>query len=89
MKFEEINLKFKKLEKVQDNNKVQKFHTVQKSSDQHSITNVTGRQYFHYCNIVELHAVQYTSTRFLIIAYFSNKGYNSVCLLYTSDAADE
>ena len=34
-------------------------------------------QYFQYCNTVELRAVQYTSTRFLTIAYFNNKDYKS------------
>ena len=38
VKFEEIYLKFKKFEKVQDNNKVQK------GSHPHPITNVTGRR---------------------------------------------
>jgi len=71
VKFEEINLKSKKFEKVQD---VIKFKNVQ---DPHSVTTVLlskDTRYCQHCNNVKLHAVQYTSTRFLTNARFNNKG---------------
>ena len=43
VKFELIDLKFKKFEKVQDIIKFKTVHKVQKVRDPHSITNVTGR----------------------------------------------
>ena len=75
MKFEEINLKFKKFEKVQDY-LIIKFKKVRIQIQSQMLLDDT--QYFQYYNTVELHAVQCTSTKFLTIAYFSNKGYNSV-----------
>ena len=42
VKFEEINLKFKKFDKVKDYNKVQKSSQSSKRSDPHWITNMTG-----------------------------------------------
>ena len=62
-------------EKVQDVIKFEKFKKVQ---NPHSITLSKDTQYCQQCNNVKWHAVQGTSTRFLTIAHFSNKGYTSI-----------
>ena len=64
MKFEEINLKFKKFEKVQDNNKVFKSSLSSKKVRIYiqSQMLLEDTQYFQYCNTAELRAVPVSYT---------------------------
>jgi len=76
VKFEEINLKFKK---VRESSRC-KFEKVQKKFKIHIQSQLLSKdtQYCQHCNSVKLHAIQSTSTRFLTNAHFNNKGCTSI-----------
>jgi len=76
VKFEEINLKFKKFEKVQDVIKFEKVFLKFKIHIKPQLLSKDTKYCQHYN--VKWHAVQYTSRRFLANAYFSNKSYTSI-----------
>ena len=76
MKFEQINLKFKKVRRSSRCNKVWKISKKFKIHIQSQLLS-KDTQYCQHCNNVKLHAVQCTSTRFLTNAHFNNKGSTS------------
>jgi len=78
MKFEEINLKFKKVRKSSRCNKVRKSSKSSRFIVSHKLLLSKDTQYCQHCNNVKLRAVQCTSTGFLINAHFNNKGYTSI-----------